>query len=72
MISRAFHTPLPSIAPFEHTAAMLQAPQPQFGPMSFKEETQAELLAMEIVRYAPQLAEILEQDGLRKLRKELA
>ena len=72
MTTRSLHTPLPSIAPFEDIAAMLQPPAPQFSPLAPREETQLELLALEVVRYAPKLAEMLEQAGMRRLHEEFA
>ena len=68
----SLQTPLPSIAPFADIAALLQPPGPQFNPATPREETQLELLAFEIVRYAPKLAEMIEEAGMRRLREEFA
>ena len=72
MTARSLHTPLPSIASFEGIAAMLQPPAPQFSPLTSREETQLEILAHEIVRYTPELAGLLAQHGMQRLREDFA
>jgi hypothetical protein len=51
---------------------MLRPPGPQFSALTSREEVRMEILADEIVRYAPMLAEVLTECGMRRLRGELS
>ncbi len=61
-------TQLPAVSTFETDAAILR---PALPPLTTREEVRLEILAHEIVRYNPELAELLVEFGINKLREEL-
>ena len=61
-------TQFPSVSTFEYDSAVLR---PALPPLTTREEVRLGILAHEFVRYSPELAELLMDSGLNKLRSEM-
>ena len=61
-------TQLPAVSTFESDSALFRPAQ---LPLWERDEAQLEILAYEIARYSPELAEILAAAGMNELRAQL-
>ncbi len=61
-------TQLPAVSTFDFDSAVFR---PALLPLTTREEVRLEILAHEFVRYRPDLAGLLEESAMKKLRAEL-
>lgn len=59
---------LPAVSTFEIDSAVLR---PALPSLTTRDEVRLEILAHELVRYSPELAELLMASGMNRMRSEL-